>query len=250
MEFTEEAKAAIEDYLRKVLGRMSLSGEDRAEVEKELRSGYYESAESKAKERGDTKVGLADVARTLTAEGTPDQIAACYMKSYAGHLRRAGLLSRTIAYFIDALIIGAGIFLLGVAVVLLITGIGVPASTTVDGTDYNLGMQAGDSVTGWMVAVLILVMMAFFITAFGYVICYNILLEGYFGRTVGKYLLGLKVLKTDGTKIGYREAILRNIPKYVGNFIVIDALIMLVFFNSEKQRAFDKVADTIVVHMR
>ncbi len=66
--------------------------------------------------------------------------------------------------------------------------------------------------------------------------------------TIGKYILGLKVLKESGTKIGYREAILRNIPKYVGNFIIVDALIMLVFFNKDKQRAFDKVADTIVVH--
>jgi uncharacterized RDD family membrane protein YckC len=250
MEFTEDAKAAIEDFIQKVIGRTSLSGEDRTEVEKELRSGYYESAESKAKERGDTKVVLADVARTLTAEGTPDQIAACYMKSYAGHLRRAGILSRTAAYFIDALIIGAGIFLLGVSVILILLAIGVPSTTTSVGTSYHFDMQTGDSITGWMVAVIILVMMAFFVTAFGYIICYNILLEGYFGRTVGKYLLGLKVLKTDGTKIGYREAILRNIPKYVGNFIVIDALIMLIFFNSEKQRAFDKVADTIVVHTR
>ncbi|OPY25939.1 MAG: RDD family protein [Methanocella sp. PtaU1.Bin125] len=66
--------------------------------------------------------------------------------------------------------------------------------------------------------------MAFFVTAFSYVICYTVLFEGYYGRTVGKYLLGLKVMKEDGTKIGYREAILRNIPKYLSNFIVFDAL--------------------------
>jgi uncharacterized RDD family membrane protein YckC len=250
MEFTEEAKVAIEDQIWKVIGSTSLSGSDRTEVGKELRSGYYESAESKAKERGDTKVTQTDVIRVMAAEGTPDQVAACYMKSYAGSLHRAGILSRTLAYIIDLLIIGAGIFLLGVAVILLLIAIGAPFTSTSTGTNYHFDMQTNDSVTGWMVAVIILIMLVFFVTAFGYILCYNILLEGYFGRTVGKYFLGLKVLKTDGTKIGYREAILRNIPKYVGNFIFIDALLMLLFFNREKQRAFDKVADTIVVHTR
>ena len=231
MEFTEEAKVAIEDYIRKVIGRTSLSGEDRTEVEKELRSGYYDIAGSAAKARGGTQVTIADVSRMLAGEGSPDQIAACYMKSYAGHLRRAGILSRGIAYILDSLLIGAGILLLMVPMGLFIWLI-------------------GDNITGWMVAVVILVMLIFIITVFSYVLCYNILLEGYFGRTIGKYILGLKVLKESGTKIGYREAILRNIPKYVGNFIIVDALIMLVFFNKDKQRAFDKVADTIVVHTR
>jgi uncharacterized RDD family membrane protein YckC len=109
---------------------------------------------------------------------------------------------------------GAGIALLAVPIVLLL-------------------FRVGDNVTGWLVAVVILAMLAFFATAVGFVVCYTIVLEGHFGQTLGKYVMGLKVLKADGTKIGYREAILRNIPKYVGNFIVIDALIMLVFFNQD-----------------
>ena len=225
----EEAKAAIEDYLGKVLGRTSLSGVDRTEVGEELQSGYYEGAESKAKEHGDAMVTLADVNRMLAGEGAPEQVAACYMKSYAGSLRRAGILSRTIAYVIDGLT-RWGTAMLAVPVALVL-------------------FQVGDHVAGLMVAVVILVMLTGFLTAVGFVVCYTIVLEGHFGQTLGKYVLGLKVLKADGTKIGYREAILRNIPKYVGNFIVIDALIMLVFFNKDKQRAFDKVADTIVVHI-
>jgi hypothetical protein len=31
---------------------------------------------------------------------------------------------------------------------------------------------------------------------------------------------------------------------------VIDALIMLIFFNKEKQRGFDKIANTMVVHAK
>ena len=89
-------------------------------------------------------------------------------------------------------------------------------------------------------------------TAFIGLMVYFIVLEGRFGSTPGKWLLGLRVLKEDGTRIGYVEAIIRNIPKVVGNsvFIVIDALLMLLLFNKEKQRGFDKIARTIVVHKR
>ncbi len=46
------------------------------------------------------------------------------------------------------------------------------------------------------------------------------------------------------------ESIIRNIPKVVGNsvFLVIDVLLMILVFNKEKQRGFDKIARTIVVH--
>ena len=176
MEFKEEAKVAIEDQYRTVIGRTSLSGKERTEVEKELRSGYYQGSEARAAERGDTKVTLADVTRMLAAEGTPDQIATCYMKSYAGNLHRAGILSRTIAYLIDALIIGAGIVLLIVPTMLFLMAIGVPFDSNTNGTNYDVQMP-GDTVTGWMVAVMILIMLTFFVTAFSYVICYTILLK-------------------------------------------------------------------------
>jgi uncharacterized RDD family membrane protein YckC len=232
MEFTEEAKAAIEGFISKVLGRMSVSGPDRTEVEKELRSGYYESAEARASERGDTKVTLADVTRAIAAEGTPEQIAICYMKSYAGHLRRAGLLSRTVAYFLDAVIVSSVISILIVPWILLLV-----AAQDIDQSS-------------WIIALVILINLAFVLTAVGVAMSYIVILEGYFGRTPGKYVMGLTVLKENGTKIGYREAFLRNIPKFFGNFIVIDALVMLLFFREEKQRGFDKVAGTIVVHTR
>jgi uncharacterized RDD family membrane protein YckC len=232
MEFTEEAKAAIEDYIGKVIGRMSLSGKDRTEVEKELRSGYYEGAEARARERGSSQVTLADVSRMLAGEGTPEQIAACYMRSYAGNLRRAGLLSRTIAYFIDAIIVSLCIGALIIPFILLLI-----ASENIDQNS-------------WAVALIIMVTVAFIIAVLGIAIGYFVILEGYFGKTVGKYVMGLMVLKEDGTRIGYREAFIRNIPKFVGNFIVIDALIMVLFFYKEKQRGFDKVAGTIVVHTR
>ncbi len=121
------------------------------------------------------------------------------MKSYACNLHRAGILSRTIAYLIDALIIGAGIVLLIVPTMLFLMAIGVPFDSNTNGTNYDVQMP-GDTVTGWIVAVMILILLTYFVTAFSYVICYTILLEGYFGRTVAKYLMGLKVLREDGPR--------------------------------------------------
>jgi uncharacterized RDD family membrane protein YckC len=82
-------------------------------------------------------------------------------------------------------------------------------------------------------------------------ITYFIVIEGGFGTTPGKTIMGLRVLREDGTKIGCVESIIRNIPKMVGNsvFLVIDVLLMILLtFNKEKQRGFDKIARTIVVH--
>jgi uncharacterized RDD family membrane protein YckC len=68
--------------------------------------------------------------------------------------------------------------------------------------------------------------------------------EGRFGQTLGKRLLGLRVLKESGLAIGYKEAFLRRIPFYF-RFAVLDAL--FVPFTAKKQRAFDLVARTVVV---
>jgi uncharacterized RDD family membrane protein YckC len=99
-------------------------------------------------------------------------------------------------------------------------------------------------------ALLILTALALGLAIIGITLCYYIVLEGRYGKTIGKYSMGLTVLKTNGERIGYREALLRNIPKYIRNFLIIDVLIMLIFFSKEKQRGFDKVADTMVVHLR
>lgn len=232
MELTQGAKDLIEKNLREIMDQMTLGQKDRADVEKVLRSSFYEGSEVKARERGSSIVTEEDVRKAISDEGTPQEIAAAYMKSYAGGLKRAGFWWRSAAYIID-----------GVILAIIIVTLASP---------FLLVSVLAENVeqTSWIIGLVILVNLAIGLIVLGVVFCYTVVFEGRWGQTPGKYLLGLKVLKVDGMPIGYKEALLRNIPKFFGNFIFIDALIMVIFFGKEKQRAFDKVAETIVVHTR
>jgi uncharacterized RDD family membrane protein YckC len=232
MEFTQGAKGLIEKNLHEIMEYMTLVEKDRADVEKELRSSFYEGSEAKARERGSSIVSEEDVRKALSDEGTPQEIAAVYMKSYAGGLKRAGFWWRSVAYIIDMIILSIIIAILAFPFILI-----------------SVWGQSVDQAS-WIVGLVILVNLAIGLIILGVLFCYTVVFEGRWGRTPGKYILGLKVLKADGMPIGYKEALLRNIPKFFGNFIIIDALIMVIFFGKEKQRAFDKVADTIVVYTR
>lgn len=232
MEFTQGAKDMIEKNLHDIMGLMTLSEKDRADVEKELRSSFYDGSEAMARERGSNDITEEGVVKAIRDEGTPQEIASAYMRSYAGSLKRAGFWWRTAAYIIDGIILAIIIITLSSPFILI--------NIMVDNRPQ----------TAWIVGLVIFANMAMGIIAIGILFSYTVVFEGHWGQTPGKYILGLKVVKMDGMPIGYKEALLRNIPKYFGNFIIIDALIMVLFFRKEKQRAFDKVADTIVVHLR
>lgn len=231
MEFTQGAKDLIEKNIRSIMEKMTLGDKDRPDVEKELRSGFFEGAETKARERGATAVAEEDARGALADEGTPEEIAREYMDSYAGGLRRAGFWWRALAYIIDMLIVGVTICILASPFILL-----------------NFVFENAGS--GWVVAAVLLMNLAIWLICIGVTLCYVVILEGRYGRTPGKYFAGLKVLKEDGTPIDYKDSLLRNVPKFFGNFILIDALIMVVFFRRQRQRGFDKVANTIVVHIK
>jgi uncharacterized RDD family membrane protein YckC len=232
MEFTLGAKSLIEKNIKSIMEKMTLSQKDRADVEKELRSNLFEGSEAAAKVRGSNIVAEEDVLKAIGEEGTPEEIAAAYMGSYAGSLKRAGFWWRSAAYIIDMIIAGITIGILSLPFLAL-----------------NFLFQTHDT-PFYIAAIVVLMNLAIGLIVLGVLISYLVILEGRYGMTVGKYLLGLKVLKVDGSAIDYKDALLRNIPKFFGNFIIIDALIMVIFFNKEKQRGFDKVANTIVVHTR
>jgi uncharacterized RDD family membrane protein YckC len=96
----------------------------------------------------------------------------------------------------------------------------------------------------WAHAAVIGLAVSMWIGAGAMFLLYFPIAEGRFGQTLGKRLLGLRVLKESGLAIGYKEAFLRRIPFYF-RFAVLDAL--FVPFTAKKQRAFDLVARTVVV---
>jgi uncharacterized RDD family membrane protein YckC len=76
---------------------------------------------------------------------------------------------------------------------------------------------------------------------------YSTLLEGFNGQTLGKRLLGLKAVKTDGKNLSYDHAAIRNFGKAF--LIPFDIIIGLQLKNPEFIR-YDKFAGTTVINLR
>ncbi|MCX6831921.1 MAG: RDD family protein [candidate division Zixibacteria bacterium] len=77
---------------------------------------------------------------------------------------------------------------------------------------------------------------------------YFVVLEGVFGRTVGKRLLRLRVVRRDGGNSGLLKAMLRNLLRLVDGLPIFSILgAVLIVVSPEKARVGDLVAGTRVV---
>ncbi|SDJ82024.1 RDD family protein [Natronorubrum texcoconense] len=80
------------------------------------------------------------------------------------------------------------------------------------------------------------------------VLVYAFLLEGLYGYTPGKYMLGLVVVKSDGSDCTIGASILRNLLWLIDSLPTLNLVaIVLILLTDENQRVGDFVADTIVV---
>jgi uncharacterized RDD family membrane protein YckC len=57
---------------------------------------------------------------------------------------------------------------------------------------------------------------------------YFSILEGRFQSTIGKKLLGLRVVRTDFSKCGYRESVVRNVLRLIWELPIVGLLFMIV----------------------
>jgi uncharacterized RDD family membrane protein YckC len=79
---------------------------------------------------------------------------------------------------------------------------------------------------------------------------YFIVLEAMMGATLGKMAMGLKVVKADGSPLGWGGSIIRNVFRIIDGFpyfipYLLGAIVMWV--SPKKQRLGDMVAGTLVV---
>jgi uncharacterized RDD family membrane protein YckC len=73
---------------------------------------------------------------------------------------------------------------------------------------------------------------------------YTLTAEVVYGRTIGKALLGLRVVRESGARIGIGQGIVRQLPMFL-QIYMIDALFAL--FTDQHQRAFELLSKTRVV---
>jgi len=78
---------------------------------------------------------------------------------------------------------------------------------------------------------------------------YSTLLEGFNSQTIGKRIMGLKVVRTDGKKMFYDHAAVRNFGKILP-LLPFDLIIGWRLKNPTFMRYFDKFAGTTVIDLR
>ena len=78
---------------------------------------------------------------------------------------------------------------------------------------------------------------------------YSTLLEGFNGQSIGKRIIGLKVVRIDGKKMSYDHAAVRNFGKVLP-LLPFDLIYGWRIKNSAFMRYFDKFAGTTVIDLR
>jgi uncharacterized RDD family membrane protein YckC len=75
---------------------------------------------------------------------------------------------------------------------------------------------------------------------------YFVFLQGFGGRTIGKMVLGIRVIREDGESIGLREAFIRWVG-YIVSTIFLFLGFIWALFDQKGQTWHDKFAGTYVV---
>ncbi|CAJ36585.1 hypothetical protein RCIX1293 [Methanocella arvoryzae MRE50] len=230
--------------MARIVGDIDIYETDKQEIVRELTSHFYDASMMRAQSRGSRTIEKDDVEAVLADSEDPKEIATAYMKTYVDSLGRAGIVSRSVAFLID-------LILALVATVIAVALLSLPLLPFFPGAILVETLANGElNLTFASDLAAMVFTIVWGLGSLVTMIFYFVVLEGRFGYTPGKWLLRLRVLKDDGTRIGYVDSLLRNMPKLLGSFSVLalDALLMVLLFRKDRQRGFDKIARTIVVH--
>jgi uncharacterized RDD family membrane protein YckC len=255
MQMTTDARTWLAATVRRILARHPLGDAERAGATYELMSHLHAAGEARATAAGRLEVTREDLAAAVAAAGGDDALAAAFVQPLA-RPAGGGLLGRRLgAFAIDMLLLVVVLTLVHGLVVLLLTplmgGMGSAANHGLGGT----GSAAGRVDFWWPLMpwgyhdpTLALVWQAIIaLASAATVLGYFAWFEGYAGRSPGKRLLNLRVVRVDGRPMTYRSSLIRNLVKVAPLLLFLDTLLMLTAFGADKQRASDKIAETIVI---
>jgi uncharacterized RDD family membrane protein YckC len=146
----------------------------------------------------------------------------------SGQLDFSHWLIRLVAYIIDSIIIAIPVYIIYYIVLLSIIFTG--------------------GVTGFFAIYGFAFVFPFF---FGIIeVLYFVILDVSWGATIGKRVMGLQVQMTNGGKVQFDKAFIRNISKIFWLFLILDWLIGIATTGSDKRQKFtDRWAGTTVVQV-
>ncbi len=159
----------------------------------------------------------------------------CEYVTEAGSARFASLIRRACAEIIDALIFALP--MLAAVLVMFISGV-MAQVTSGDGNPLGMLVVIMGALGGMMLyGIATLAIYA--------------ILEGRYGATPGKWLLGIRVLDEERLRpCGFWRALVRNLLRFVDGFFYYLVGLLLAAFTERWQRVGDMVARTVVVRTR
>lgn len=147
-------------------------------------------------------------------------------------VKPAGFIFRALAFLIDTLCLY--FFLLFLLTILFSFGGGTP-----DSLWEGIGVLLSDREWKWALVLCLL----FYKTADYFYFTYLI---GNGGQTLGKLLLGIRVVKTDGSEVTYMGSFFRRIGYIISGIFCLGFLWVLV--DKNRQGWHDKLVHTLVIH--
>jgi len=152
----------------------------------------------------------------------------------------AGFWLRFVAYIIDYIIIWVAQSFIFIPI-LGILGLSFASGMEAGGADVDSAAAVG------MLAGMLAAMAATALLSSIIALLYWTLMESSkFQGTVGKIALGIKVTDTDGNKLDFVKALVRNLCKIISGLILCIGYIMA-GFTDKKQGLHDMIANTLVV---
>lgn len=254
MRLSDEARAWLDDTARRIVARKPVRSEQRRGVEYEIMSHLHSAAESHASAAGRAEVSVVDLKTALMTAGGEDGLVEAFVTPLSQPFVAAGFWRRAVAYGIDVLaVVLAGVTFWALLTVFLASFRDVPYLEILQDPEAfweaplvgELGsLLQGVSVALFAVGILVVLALS---------PAYFAGFEHTRGRTPGKMVMGLRVVREDGGRPTLTEALLRNVTKLVPFPLFVDnsALLFLdvlgMLYRGERRRLSDRLLHTIVI---
>jgi uncharacterized RDD family membrane protein YckC len=244
MQMTTDARVWLDATVRRILARHPLGDAERAGIIYELMSHLHAAGEARSTAAGRSEVTREDLEAALAEAGGDEGLATAFIQPLAKPVERVLFGRRLGAFAIDALLLGIALeFVHSVLVFLLEPLMGGLGSASPEVAEWWQLMPWGYHDPALPLALQAVIAGASAVTVLGYFTWF----EAHEGRTPGKRVLELRVMRVDGRPVTYRESCIRNLVKVALPLLFLDTLIMLIAFGDDKQRGSDKIAETVVV---
>ncbi len=151
-------------------------------------------------------------------------------------VRPAGFISRFIALVIDIFIISftSTLIVLGVQEILNFFGMNSAMREWIGLVNSNVTLQAVLRITAVVLSYMYAIL---YLSIFWFIV----------GYTPGKYLLGLKVIRTDGRKLKFGRCLLRALGYSISGMFLFFGFLWIIF-DRRRQAWHDKFAGTLVIY--